>query len=67
MTVMICSRCTGEHHSMACPQLQDTLLAIGVRPDEPAEIRLHQPNPVRPFYAACGSKSLVTLVLDATY
>lgn len=65
---MICSHCTGEHHTLECPDLRDTLIDLGVQP-LPSAPRMvpSSDRRVRPYYAVATPGSLIQDVMDATW
>jgi hypothetical protein len=60
---ILCSRCTGRHHSMECPQVRPTLLALGVKPARTAEPMKLAPRNTRP---PSDLSTLVNAVMEAT-
>lgn len=61
---MICVYCTGNHHAMECPDLTETLIAIGVPPRLPAAPKMTPyDRRCRPWGAVTADKTLVENVL----
>ena len=65
---MICSHCTGRHHPLACPDLHDTLIDLGVQPLPTAPRMVPTSDlPVRPWFAYAEPGALIQNVMDATW